>query len=435
MAEYTGDRPRFGLLNQRLDKPDLEAVSSLVNKTFVRMFGNLMGPSWGCLTKPTFDTTDYGTTGRVTIVGPAVFAYSWSSANGIGELEGGVVIYDENRTAQATTTVSISSGWVGLDVWLWFKREDAEDGYDARRYWPATSEEVSATYTKTSERVTFRATKGDGTGGEPETDEDHGWFRFARIDGSTGWSGGEPDPDEIKPISFFDGWYTQALSVAAIDALNTWGPYSIAPTIPSAGNRYGVVQYLQAIINKIAQLIDTDFVYDPTNALQGVADENDVHWQLTPSRGVRQLNTAVTAIEAQILPVYTGTINWNGSAFTLSGTTQAGLCSSTAISTSAFTAGTIYTTGGNKATLTFNNVSSDWVITGISVTPDNGVGFTANTMPVYVSTACSVSLPHTGAGIPMGFELVRYRMVNTADANNLVVVDGTMHVTVYGKRS
>lgn len=295
MAEYTGDRPRIGLLNQRGDAPLIRDISRLANKTLVRMFGNIMGPTAGCLTKPTFDTTDFGSTTRITI-GTCVFGYAWETlVNGELEMEGGAVIYDPaNREIQAESTVSLA-GLVNQAVWLWFKRYDGASGTDMRRHWPVDAEVVAPTDTRFDEYVLFEATP---LAGSPGINEDQGWFKFARIPaGSGGWTASVPTNIEI--ISFYDGWYLSPNTSAAMGAKNLFGQWAFRGGSPTT-TRWGLVQLLQGIVSQLAIILDTTNVRDATDTAAGSMVESSVRWYSRPSNGMAQLNSSITGAIADI---------------------------------------------------------------------------------------------------------------------------------------
>ena len=302
MAKYIGDRPTWLLTNQRWDNIDPNAVVSLVHQTLVRMWGNLVGPTWGCLTRPTFDTTNYLTNGNHVEISACVFGYVWESAeNGAQDLEGGPVIYDPDRDIQAESTVYIPPAYASEGVWLWFKRFDGPAETDMRAYRPGATEDVAATATQYKEYVQFEALP---LSAMPSTtiNEDQGWFRFARLPAAAddGWTAGVPDG--IQPLSFWDGWYTKRGTGTAFTALNTFGKFMYNPpdSAATSNTRHGLAQVLQAILNQLAIILDTTNIRDnETEAHTGLTTETtDAQWHDRPARGLTQLSADLAAIEA-----------------------------------------------------------------------------------------------------------------------------------------
>ena len=304
MAKYIGDRPTWLLTNQRWDNIDPNAVVSLVHQTLVRMWGNLVGPTWGCLTRPTFDTTNYLTNGNHVEISACVFGYVWESAeNGAQDLEGGPVIYDPDRDIQAESTVYIPPAYASEGVWLWFKRFDGPAETDMRAYRPGATEDVAATATQYKEYVQFEALP---LSAMPSTtiNEDQGWFRFARLPAAAddGWTAGVPDG--IQPLSFWDGWYTKRGTGTAFTALNTFGKFMYNPpdSAATSNTRHGLAQVLQAILNQLAIILDTTNIRDnETEAHTGLTTETtDAQWHDRPARGLTQLSADLAAIEAGV---------------------------------------------------------------------------------------------------------------------------------------
>ena len=302
MAKYIGDRPTWLLTNQRWDNIDPNAVVSLVHQTLVRMWGNLVGPTWGCLTRPTFDTTNYLTNGNHVEISACVFGYVWESAeNGAQDLEGGPVIYDPDRDIQAESTVYIPPAYASEGVWLWFKRFDGPAETDMRAYRPGATEDVAATATQYKEYVQFEALP---LSAMPSTtiNEDQGWFRFARLPAAAddGWTAGVPDG--IQPLSFWDGWYTKRGTGTAFTALNTFGKFMYNPpdSAATSNTRHGLAQVLQAILNQLAIILDTTNIRDnETEAHTGLTTETtDAQWHDRPARGLTQLSADLATIEA-----------------------------------------------------------------------------------------------------------------------------------------
>lgn len=302
MAKYIGDRPTWLLTNQRWDNIDPNAVVSLVHQSLVRMWGNLVGPTWGCLTRPTFDTTNYLTNGNHVAISACVFGYVWESLeSGAQDLEGGPVICDPSRDIQAESTVYIPPAYASEGVWLWFKRFDGPAETDMRAYRPGATEDVAATATQYKEYVQFEALP---LSAMPSTtiNEDQGWFRFARLPAAAddGWTAGVPDG--IQPLSFWDGWYTKRGTGTAFTALNTFGKFMYDPPDANAtsNTRHGLAQVLQAILNQLAIILDTTNIRDnETEAHTALTTETaDSQWHDRPARGLTQLSADLATIEA-----------------------------------------------------------------------------------------------------------------------------------------
>lgn len=298
MPQYMGDRPIWLLTNQRWDNPDPHIISTLTNQTLVRLWGNLVGPTWGCLTRPDLDTTSYLSNGLVSI-SKCVFGYAWDSlAGGSAELEGGPVTYDPDRSIQALSTVYIDPTWESdpTGVWLWFKRNEGKAEVDMRAYRPTATEDVAATATQYNEWVDFVALP-VAQMPHASINEDQGWFRFARIPNGS-WTAGVPD---IELISFWDGWYLRD-AVLGMTGLNTFGKFMFNPPTATAtdNTRHGLAQLLQAILNQLAILLNSDNTRDnETEANANLGQEiTDYQWRNLPARGLKQLNTDLATLEA-----------------------------------------------------------------------------------------------------------------------------------------
>lgn len=303
MAKYIGDRPTWLLTNQRWDNIDPNAVVSLVHQSLVRMWGNLVGPTWGCLTRPTFDTTNYLTNGNHVAISACVFGYVWESLeSGAQDLEGGPVIYDPDRDIQAESTIYIPPAYASEGVWLWFKRFDGPAETDMRAYRPGATEDVAATATQYKEYVKFEALPLSAMPSTTTINEDQGWFRFARLPAAAddGWTAGVPDG--IQPLSFWDGWYTKRGTGTTFTALNTFGKFMYDPPDANAtsNTRHGLAQVLQAILNQLAIILDTTNIRDnETEAHTALTTETaDSQWHDRPARGLTQLSADLAAIEA-----------------------------------------------------------------------------------------------------------------------------------------
>ena len=298
MPQYMGDRPIWLLTNQRWDNPDPHLISTLTNQTLVRLWGNLVGPTWGCLTRPDLDTSTYLSNGLVSI-SKCVFGYAWDSlAGGSAELEGGPVTYDPDRSIQAISTVYIDPTWESdpTGVWLWFKRNEGKAEVDMRAYRPTSTEDVAATATQYNEWVDFVALP-VAQMPHASINEDQGWFRFARIPNGS-WTAGVPD---IELISFWDGWYLRDKALG-MTGLNTFGKFMFDPPTASAtsNTRHGLAQLLQAILNQLAIILNSDNTRDnETEANASVGQEiTDYQWRNLPPRGLKQLDTDLATIEA-----------------------------------------------------------------------------------------------------------------------------------------
>lgn len=308
MATNTGDRPRYGLPNQRLGKNDLYDLIQLQERKFLRLVGNLVGPTWGCFTAPTFDLSTYAATQRI-LVGACVLGYVWESAlNGSLDFEGGPVIYDPtNRTIQSESSVFVPSAWNNTNVWLWFQRGDGPSATDMRRHMPASVEAVAPTNTRYDEFVLFRATNQNGVTADGVTlSEDTGWFRFAKIRSSS-WAAGVPTI--VEPIDFYSGWYLRAMGAAPFSAMNTWSRRVMGSEI-NGDPRWGLAQHLQAVLNQLAQVKDGDVVVAGTDTLEGSAAEASATWDSEPDISLKEVAAALDAIGTS-QDMATLAVQWN----------------------------------------------------------------------------------------------------------------------------
>lgn len=277
----TGDRPRFPLTNERLDKPDLTAIADYLNETLVRMLGALLGPSSGALSPVTFD---FSTPGQVSITNRCFFAYAWPEVPGdYGTLQGGVVIHDPARQSQPNSLIDLSAAVAGQDAWIWFQRIEVPTHTATRRNWVAGAEATAPALTLLEEGVTFYATT---TTAHATINEANGFFKFGAVTAAD-WAAGAPT--SIRVINFPDGGNFATAANLDGGTVTEFGP--------SASITTGLALQLRWLFAKVSQIMDSDNTFDAASV---ATTTGAVGWASDPTAGLSQLAAADTAMQADI---------------------------------------------------------------------------------------------------------------------------------------
>jgi len=285
----TGDKVIFPLLNQRVDKKDLNDMQVLLQETVGRTLASLLGEGGGALTTIPFtwdDVTD------IVTFGPFMMAYSSPQDTGtnVNLLDGGVVIHDPTRAGQnGYSTVNLSG--IGALGYLWFKRYATEADFDNRAYWPGpgTGEQVIGTNTREREYVRFAVTDSldDAT-----YNNSTGWWRFGTFQkvtllGTTTLL--------IYPISAFgDDRGTGANGVVQL-----MGSAASTATGSTPTRKWGLNRLAQDVISNIIQMKDSDVTFDPTTRAV-TANPNGTAWRDAPTQGLRQVADSISLLQASI---------------------------------------------------------------------------------------------------------------------------------------
>ena len=267
------------LVDMRLDLPDAAAIQEFVQDTIVRTMGGLLGLASGVLTVPTLTAVvaadPPGPASVVLTIGSCLLFDAQSAGN--NAVDGRVlrhVFGDPNQTSILDVTSMQAGGVLGV---LWARRVEITMDQDLRKRWDVLSgvERSFAPNTRRRERVQFQATIGFATvptaaaGTEP-------WFPFARI---TAWSGGggAGSAPTLRAISVWDGHGNAGADVGDVDT--NLDLLAVAAT----GANFALVKLLRIMRTVVAAHLDS------TSASA---------WNTGPTRGLSQLNTALSPIEA-----------------------------------------------------------------------------------------------------------------------------------------
>lgn len=275
----TGNQPRV-VSDERLDLPDYDAGSTLLQAALLASIGGAIGPNLvyaypfgGCASHvvPSWD----GGTKFLTIPGCLLYQGGTLASPATGP-SGRFIAYDPTGAAQvaAGTGIDLTGEAAGSTTCIiWATRSVTQSALELRKRWlpGATAESSFATNTRTVEIVSFIATDAtfNGSGqvtavtAPPSTE----YFPIFKI---TAWPAGVPT---VGIISYWDG--TNALGFVGdpntkVDSLG-------AP---------GIATMLYYLRQQLARL------YDSTNATS---------WLSFAGNGVSQINTALTTALADIV--------------------------------------------------------------------------------------------------------------------------------------
>ena len=283
----TGDKVIFPLVNQRVDKKDLDDMMVLIQETISRTIGSILGEGSGALTTIPYTWNQGDDTATL---GACMLAYSRprtgsSDPNAFNFLEGGVVIHDPNRPAQNGNSIVALNGLTSGH--LWFKRNTVDADIDNRAHWPGpgSGEVVTQTPTRNREYVTFAATQ--DIGGSSTINTASGWNRFGNFIklaflGSTVL--------QIVPLSAFGDDRGAGGTQASF-----MGYWSTNPT----QRVWGLNRLAQDVISSVLQIEDSDVKFDPvTRAV--TENPNNTLWRNPPPIGLRQVSLQLSSLESQL---------------------------------------------------------------------------------------------------------------------------------------
>lgn len=273
-----GNQPRL-VSDERLDLPDFNAVSSLMQTSDLAMMGGAIGPATsvnsfgGCASLIAY-TWDGGT--KFLTIGGGIFFQGGNLSSPATAPSGRFIVYDPTGSAAqiaAATGVDLTSEAAGSTTCIiWATRSTTTSALEMRKRWlPGATEETSfATQTRTVEIVEFLVTNAtfNGSGqvtaftSPPSTE----WFPILKI---TAWPAGVPT---VATISYWDG--TDTLSY--VGDPNT--------KVDSIGEP-GIAKMLYYLRLQLARL------YDSTNSTS---------WLTFSGNGVSQINAALTTALSDI---------------------------------------------------------------------------------------------------------------------------------------
>jgi hypothetical protein len=283
----TGDKVIFPLINQRVDKKDLDDMMVLLQETISRTVASLIGEGAGALT--TIPNTWDSVTDTVTF-GACMLAYSRprvgsSDPNAFNFLEGGVVIHDPNRPAQNGNS-SVALGGLSTGH-FWFKRNTVDADIDNRAHWPGSNsgEVVQSTPTRNREYVNFAVTA--SRSGTAPVSEATGWSRFAVFQK---FVLGGVTTLQVAPLSAFGD--DRGSGGTAESLMGYWA------NTPST-RKWGLNRLARDVINSILQMKDTDVTVDAGSGAL-TANPNVTLWKNPPVLGLRQASVQIADLAQQI---------------------------------------------------------------------------------------------------------------------------------------
>lgn len=292
----TGNQPRL-VSDERLDLPDYNAGSTLIQATLLAALGGVIGPNasylfpfGGCASLIT--TSWDGGTKFLSINGGLLYQGGTLASPSTGP-SGRFIAYDPTSAAQvaAGTGIDLTAEAAGSTTCIiWATRTTTTSALELRKRWlpGATAESSFATNTRTVEIVTFYVTEATFNGSgqvtavtAPPSSE---YFPVFKI---TAWPAGVPT---VGLISYWDG--TNALGFVGdpntkVDALG-------AP---------GIATMLYYLRQQLARL------YDSTNGTS---------WLSFSGNGVSQINTALATAQTNITNLQNRTHNPVITSFTVS---------------------------------------------------------------------------------------------------------------------
>lgn len=375
----TGDRPLFLLPNQRLDKVDVYAISELKEELLQRMWVDIMGPGYGLLSDVELSYSAPNLT-----IGACRMGYGEAST-GIG----GSVRHDP---AIAGTGVLSLTPVAGVTGWIGFKRAELPMDEENRAYWDALANQkkVGPTNTRSREYVQLACNTSKSALIAA------GYYPFLYV---SGWVSTVP---AIEKIHYYDGPTYNGNTYGLLFQHGETEPAVIARTHrfeavwPTTFANRSLAQIFPRLISRLNTYMDTGsttgagWSYGSGGEIIQAGDEG---WNQAPPAGFVQLDERTKEVV-----VAAASIRVDGATFLADHACH--------LPGSATFNWTIEDYGTKKKTeWTLANIPSNWVITGVLVTPtvsgtityggDDGPG---TTLPYVVNTGLSTTLPLTGTG-------------------------------------
>ena len=387
----TGDRPIFPLINHRLDKGQLNKISTSLQETILRSQGQQSSGAGGLVSKLGY-TLSYPTGTEVT-VSFSPFRAAWSAPDGTDPqiCDGGTMDYDPTRPLQATTSWPLEA-FKDTNTVIWAKRQASNGVNDNQAYYSA-GKKYAVTATMESEWIDIvpRAAASSAP------DASFGWVRIAYIRAG-GWSGYTPT---IEPIYFPD---SLDFNISEYPFNNKWSTL-IPETSSFVSNGVGVSlgAQLRWIFNILSQIKDSTWSFDTTDGTVDTAGSES--WISDVGIGLVQLDTITDDHESRldeleattgILNLFSAMVTWdNGSAtYSMSHSVVTAGGMSIVLTTEVWNASKL-------ARITFTGVPTTWAVTSVQVSkhssyPITGLG--TSDVPIIMSYATSEVLPYVGLG-------------------------------------
>lgn len=392
----TGDRPIFPLPNQRLDKKDLNFVSTFIQETINRSLGSIFSGNGGLLSKLEYSLS-YNSPTEVAVSFLA-FRAAWSAplAGDPSVYDGGVMTYDPTRPAQVTSSWPIEA-FAGQATTFWAKRYASSNAVvDNRAYWQGGTK-YAATQTVESEYVEIVPRL--SSAGPP--DAEFRWVQIAYIQ-AAGWSGFTPT---IKGIYFPDSKFFP--DGAGPSWANWWSLYD-----PGGGALgYGLGDQIRWIFNVLSRFNDSDWVFLEDGRVSVPGAEG---WQDAPTMGLSQIADELADVDTRLDVLEAGVTEAPVLALTVELSYDLA-----ALPTPVFTVRTIW--------------SNSSVIAGaITVTRGTGHGFELTLVPftgftIYSITAQSIQSPLSAGDAPTvedSLAILRLRGAEALPTSSLIICDG-----------
>ncbi|GMV42866.1 MAG: hypothetical protein AMXMBFR64_45820 [Myxococcales bacterium] len=246
-------------VGERLDRGDLHALQDLVYEYLGRVLGGVLGPGSGVLTVPSIDILPFFRLG----LGEALLLTTVPGGSHGRLPTGRLVRYDPTLPGQ-DTEVDLS-GFVGVPTFIWARAVTGPMDSDTRRAWDidSQSEEVVSMTTRLRERVEWSAGHTKPVG--------DGWFQAARVGG---WLGSVPVVVWIHAWDRTQDGQSSATQARALMAV---------AGLPGDHTWLGLGAVVQAALRALGRIHDT---------------AEGVEWYKAPPRGLKQVDAALTRLEA-----------------------------------------------------------------------------------------------------------------------------------------
>lgn len=291
----TGDRPRFGLAKQRLDKVDVEAISELVQEQVLRTIGSILGPCEGFLSEVTFSYAEPYLT-----ISECRLAYSSYISGSTLVMDGGVVAFrPELHPLGGQTPLS---GLGGNPGYLFFKREEVDMDEENRAYFDVVTQQkkVGLTNTRYRERVTW-----DVANDLTTLTQATGWNLCAEIQ----WGDAGP---RVIPIWAGEMRDSSGLPVRAMRGLLDAGLFDPGVGVPWRSTSQpgqppaGVFRFLQQLVGIVQHMLDKTFTLNDLGQVTGSAAYLNRWTSTNLTRDIRELHNDLAAAEATLATTAAG---------------------------------------------------------------------------------------------------------------------------------
>lgn len=282
----TGDRPRFGLAKQRLDKVDVEAISELVEAQVLRTIGSILGPCEGFLSE-----VEFGYTAPYLTISECRLAYSSYVSGSTLVTDGGVVAF-RPELDPAGGQVPLT-GLGGNPGYLFFKREEVDMDEENRAYFDVLTQtkKVGLTNTRYREIVTW-----DVANDLTTLTQATGWNLCARVT----W----PSPTSPQVVPIWAGEFRDSSGVPQ-NVMRSYGDGGLGVGWRSNGIAdqppAGILRYLQQLVGIVQHMLDRTFTLNTLGQTTGALPRPN-RWTLTTlERDLGELHNDLATAEATLV--------------------------------------------------------------------------------------------------------------------------------------